>query len=496
MNDYIFLRNFMTIKNIFMSAMCSACIMISNQCIAKTDLENLPSYETWLEHASYLEKFWLHKDARGVPEGNFPTWRCNDGTLRNQSLCPYERDIGQMQHLTGIDFVRMNTRQTFAYGALFNITGNKEALRLHMAGVKFLLEKIKDKEGGYHVLLEKGEPLGWPKDAPFTDYRLARTSQDLSYVLMALSMNAYLTHDKKIIDELIEAQKYIYDTYYDKEKGIIRWCFSDTYFDKKEQVELVAMLDQLNAYLLLSWRLMPDTYKAEWGEIIRKTIKDMNKNFYSKKLNRFYGCTHDKSCFDTENGRHMDNGHRVKTFWMEYLAALALNDNNLANFAKKGMIQTLNGALTKNKNDWYGDDLQRGADWWVYAELDQSALTLALSNDYDMPDTLNQWVHDFTDKEYGEIKNFGLKTWFWRNGFHSTEHALIGTILSNAIRAKQCTDDKCRNNNTTTLHFAPVDSNDTNFTPYYYSGDITDVKRDGQTVSITFTNVDLPKAVK
>ena len=192
----------------------------------------------------------------------------------------------------------------------------------------------------------------------------------------------------------------------------------------------------------------------------------------------------------------MDNGHRVKTFWMEYLAALALNDNNLANFAKKGMIQTLNGALTKNKNDWYGDDLQRGADWWVYAELDQSALTLALSNDYDMPDTLNQWVHDFTDKEYGEIKNFGLKTWFWRNGFHSTEHALIGTILSNAIRAKQCTDDKCRNNNTTTLHFAPVDSNDTNFTPYYYSGDITDVKRDGQTVSITFTNVDLPKAVK
>ena len=308
MNVNFFENIIMTIKNIFMSAMCSACIILSNQCMAKTDLKNLPSYETWLEHASYLEKFWLHKDARGVPEGNFPTWRCNDGTLRNQSLCPYERDIGQMQHITGIDFVRMNTRQTFAYGALFNITGNKEALRLHMAGVKFLLEKIKDKEGGYHVLLEKGEPLAWPKDAPFTDYRLARTSQDLSYVLMALSMNAYLTHDKKIIDELREAQKYIYDTYYDKEKGIIRWCFSDTYFDKKEQVELVAMLDQLNAYLLLSYRLMPDTYKSEWGKIIRQTIKDMNKNFYTKKLNRFYGCTHDKSCFDTENGRHIDNG--------------------------------------------------------------------------------------------------------------------------------------------------------------------------------------------
>ena len=86
----------MTIKKLLMSSMCSALILLSNQCLAKTDLKNLPSYETWLEHASYLEKFWLHKDARGVPEGNFPTWRCDDGTLRNKKLCPYERDIGQM----------------------------------------------------------------------------------------------------------------------------------------------------------------------------------------------------------------------------------------------------------------------------------------------------------------------------------------------------------------------------------------------------------------
>ena len=380
----------------------------------------------------------------------------------------------------------------FGIGGAFNFKSGD------ISGTAARTQDDKMGQGGEYFAQPQGEEIEDNNDsAKYMDRSavLRATLNSLAMMNVANVINAQKIEAKKQ-KELIEAQKYIYDTYYDKEKGIIRWCFSDTYFDKKEQVELVAMLDQLNAYLLLSWRLMPDTYKAEWGEIIRKTIKDMNKNFYSKKLNRFYGCTHDKSCFDTENGRHMDNGHRVKTFWMEYLAALGLNDKKLAKFAKKGMIQTLNGALTKNKNDWYGDDLQRGADWWVYAELDQSALTLALSNDYDMPDTLNKWVNDFTDKEYGEIKNFGLKTWFWRNGFHSTEHALIGTILSNAIRAKQCKNDKCRNDNKTTLHFAPVDLKDTSFTPYYYSGDITDVKLDGQTVSITFTNVDLPKAVK
>ncbi|MGN0916336.1 MAG: hypothetical protein ACI4NE_08300 [Succinivibrio sp.] len=112
-----------------------------------------------------------------------------------------------------------------------------------------------------------------------------------------------------------------------------------------------------------------------------------------------------------------------------------------------------------------------------------------------MPDTLNQWVNNFTDKEYGEMKNWGLKTWFWRNGFHSTEHALIGTIVSNAIRAKNCSTDKCRKENETTLHFAPVDAEDTNFTPYYFSGDIAKVERDGDTTTVTFSNVDLPKKV-
>ena len=135
MNDYIFLRNFMTIKNIFMSAMCSACIMISNQCIAKTDLENLPSYETWLEHASYLEKFWLHKDARGVPEGNFPTWRCNDGTLRNhlvetdiQRKDRIDTLINELKQQENVSEDLKNTNPLAWVGAMNNIKNRAEEI--------------------------------------------------------------------------------------------------------------------------------------------------------------------------------------------------------------------------------------------------------------------------------------------------------------------------------------------------------------------------------
>ena len=94
---------------------------------AKQNLDYLPTYEQWQDHTHSLMKFWLHKDAKGVPEGNFPTWRCDDGTLRNQKHCKNEKNIEWIKNRTGYDYVRMQARQTFAYGALFNLTGDKEA---------------------------------------------------------------------------------------------------------------------------------------------------------------------------------------------------------------------------------------------------------------------------------------------------------------------------------------------------------------------------------
>ena len=466
-------------------ALClTSCFIFSQNTQAKTNLEVLPSYNQWVNHANTLGKYWLHEDAKGTPIGNFPTWRCNDGSLRNQKLCTGETTLHGLEQFYDKDFLRMQSRQTFAYGALFNLTGNEEYLRLHQAGVKFLLEKAKDPQGGFYMYFKNGQKLN---EKPLT-----RTTQDLSYALVGLAMNAYLTHDQKVIDTIISTQKYIYDTYYDKDKGLLRWVLEDTEYEKSSALELVAQLDQINAYLLLTWRLVPEAKLAEYSKVVLDTVKMINDNFYLKEQNRFYGCIDNDKCKNLLEGRHTDYGHTVKAFWMEYLAASMAGDKKLLHFAKQGIIDTLNKAKTKNLSSWFGSDNHDEASWWIYAELDQAALTLALTNDFDMVNTLYPWINDLTDFDNGELKA-DLKTHFWRNGFHSTEHALIGSILSNAIRFNQCQSQKCKALNQTTLYFAPVNPKDTNFTPYLYDSKVVEIKDYQSFIGVTFDKIDLPK---
>lgn len=396
-----------------------------------------------------------------------------------------------MLELSGIDFVRMQARQTFAYGVLFNLTGDEQALKLHKAGVDFLLKNARDPEGGFYSLMKQGKPLT-ADDHALPVKRLQRTSQDLSYALVGLAMNAYLTHDPEVIKVIMDSEKYIYDTYFDEKADLMRWCLEDSKSDKTTQKELVALLDQINAYMVLTLRLIPQDDKKAFVADLDKTVDSINNHFYNKDRNRFFGCIDNKSCFDLKKGRHLDNGHTVKAFWMEYLVACMTGNEKLKEFAKHGMLTTLQSAQTDEHTNWYGDLLKKDASWWEYAELDQSALTLALTGDYELQDTLRPWVNDYVDRQYGELNHFGLKTFFWRNGFHSTEHALIGTILSNAIRANACSDDKCRAENRVKLYFAPVNSDDTIFTPYLYSGKIVSVKDRENVKEVTFENIALP----
>lgn len=396
-----------------------------------------------------------------------------------------------MLELSGIDFVRMQARQTFAYGVLFNLTGDEQALKLHKAGVDFLLKNARDPEGGFYSLMKQGKPLT-ADDHALPVKRLQRTSQDLSYALVGLAMNAYLTHDPEVIKVIMDSEKYIYDTYFDEKADLMRWCLEDSKSDKTTQKELVALLDQINAYMVLTLRLIPQDDKKAFVADLDKTVDSINNHFYNKDRNRFFGCIDNKSCFDLKKGRHLDNGHTVKAFWMEYLVACMTGNEKLKEFAKHGMLTTLHSAQTDEHTNWYGDLLKKDASWWEYAELDQSALTLALTGDYELQDTLRPWVNDYVDRQYGELNHFGLKTFFWRNGFHSTEHALIGTILSNAIRANACSDDKCRAENRVKLYFAPVNSDDTIFTPYLYSGKIVSVKDRENVKEVTFENIALP----
>lgn len=101
--------------------------------------------------------------------------------------------------------MRMQARQTFAYGVLFNLTGDEQALKLHKAGVDFLLKNARDPEGGFYSLMKQGKPLT-ADDHALPVKRLQRTSQDLSYALVGLAMNAYLTHDPEVIKVIMDSE--------------------------------------------------------------------------------------------------------------------------------------------------------------------------------------------------------------------------------------------------------------------------------------------------
>lgn len=448
-------------------------------------IKDLPTEKDWIEHAHILEKYWMMPEAYGTPIGKFPTWRCNDGTLRNGKKCADELKDPEFLPYTKYDYVRMISRQTFGYGALFNLTGNAELLRLHLAGVEFLLDFARDPDGGFYGTFN-GNDTSYPK-------RLSRTPQDLAYALVGLAMNAYITNDPEVIKVIVDTQKYIYDTYYDKDKNMLKWVIEDSDEEKSNQEELVAQLDQLNAYMLLTWRVLPKKDQEHWTKAVKQTISMINDNFYDQKKNKFIGCLHDQECFNEHSGRHTDYGHSVKTFWMEHIAASILNDQKLLDFSNKGIKHILKQALAKNNSQWFGSIDKEEASWWIGAELNQSALSLALDKSYKMPNTLYPWLNDKVDKKYGEL-DYGLKTHLWRNAFHSTEHALVGYITTQGIRAADCKRSSgCLRDNEVDLYFAPSENlKEVIYTPYLYSGDVKKaefIDKEYGVIKVTFENI-------
>ncbi len=448
--------------------------------IAQQDLSNLPNYDQWLQQANDIKKYWVHPDALGNPLGLFPTWRSNDGTLRFEKADAATSAQENADDPKNFDFTRMISRQTFAYGALFNLTGDPKLLEYHKLGVKFLMEQALDPRGGFHSRF-------YHNGVAITNDQRQRTAQDLAYAMVGLAMNAYLTGNREIIDTVIKQQQYIYQNYYDPKLKLLKWTLEDSSQEKADQLELVAQLDQLNAYMILLWPQIPARQQKQWAKTIRLTIDAINQHFYNAPDNSFYGCIQDDSCRDPVQGKHLDYGHRVKTFWMEYLAALRLNDQQLIDFARQGMYQTLTQALQPTGKNWYQSSQQEDASWWVYAELDQSALTLALSQQFQIPNTFHILLTKYTDKKYGEWK-FGQKTHLWRSGFHSTEHTLIGTILSSALQG---------GTEPVRLYFAPADAQQMIYRPYLYKGDVDAVENlDKGITKVTFKNIGLPDPVK
>ncbi|MGL4206571.1 MAG: hypothetical protein ACRCRW_10700 [Aeromonadaceae bacterium] len=454
--------------------------------------------DRWLTHVQKdLAPFW-YKAAQGVKQGAFPTFLCNDATAPSQAeltanplpadLCP---ELAQAPEWIKAGFpyqwTRMVSRQTFAYGVIYHLTGDPKALELAKQGVYFLRTK---------ALLPNGDVIGKFHQGQAADKPEERTSQDLAYAQLGLAFYYYLTRDGEVLKDVERIHDYLFTHYLDKQSERLTWYPASR--KQGQQIELVSQLDQLNAYMVLLTPLLPAKEQDRWSKQMGWLASAIVRDFYYPQEQRFFGYIHDDSG-RAPDARHADFGHTIKSFWMLYLVAKQRHDVILQQFAEGGIYNILQRAYREDqlKNipqptpvdpehasdmvGWWGDtDTQNGSAWWEYAELDQAAATLGLNQakprSY-LYRTWPSWFSAFVDQQHGEVWGWiaspgEAKVHLWKNGYHSLEHALIG-YLSGQTFAHQ----------TATLYFATPIAPGKSQPVYYYQGDIVKAKAIGYSPS-------------
>jgi hypothetical protein len=393
---------------------------------------------------SLLIPFWLTEDALGDPVGDFPTYLCNDGSL---SDCP-ELDPENVASWALVqsdtlerDFLRIKSRQTYAYSVAYHMTGHEPYLEYAKAGVDFLLAN-----GEY----DTGSPVTFWQDGKPGPARLQRNTQDLAYSLVGLAMYYYLTREDRVLDALLKVKEHIFSEHYDQSTTyehtkMLMWVKEPFEADSPSSRSLVAQLDQLNAYMLLLTPLLPDRLRASFKQDVATVCRILRENFYDEDLNLFWGMLADKRVGVT----HLtDFGHTIKSFWMCYLVGKLVDDAELIRFTETNARRLLNVAFLENDGAWasaYADEsleLGRFKIAWVYAELDQMAATLSLED----PTLYSRYLektYDFWEKTFIDHEHKGLfmavdevgqpldsipKVNHWANGYHALEHALVGYL--------------------------------------------------------------------
>ncbi len=433
--------------------------------------------DVWLRHAREdLLPFWSTPAALGNPVGRFPTFRCNDGTAYVPTdPCPeLKTPPAWIKPEIGRDYLRMQGRQTYVYAAAFQLTGDKRWLDIAKAGAAYTLSQL-GPQGGYPSWIENGKQM--PDEA-------ARTSQDQSYAVAGLAMLFYVTREPELEKALIAQQHYVFWRFWDKDWGMLRWVAADGPAEEARRKELVAQLDQLNAYMLLVVPYLSEPARSQWRADIRRLADVILNNYYDAASGRFFGSL-DRPDSRLPGGRHNDFGHTIKSYWMLLLAARELGDAKLEAFAKEGGAKVLREAWDDRSRTWRSVWRPHGIDtwksWWIFAELDQMAATLALDGGDEakyLGSSWPFWLKFLVDRRNGEVWD-GVsqegrananspKIHHWKNGFHSWEHALVSYLAAQGLAGQPAT-----------LYFATGNSKSL-FRPYVLPGAVESVEeRDG-----------------
>lgn len=456
-----------------------------------------PSGDDWLNHVTQgLAPYWMMKSAQGIPVGNFPTFRCDDGTILDAQHPCSELNMGWISPDFNREYTRMKSRQTYAYGVLFHLTGDKQALELAKKGSYYLINYLQDKKnGGFVSYTQNSKPgLDWQQ----------RTSQDQAYALVGLAMYYYLTQDPKVEQVLIKQQAFIFDKYRLKDNRGLAWVLKDGDGYSTKQRELVAQLDQINGYLLLAAPLLPTAVEAKWKEDLRWLTQVLLEDYHSNEEQRFYGAVHHKAVM-MPNAKHNDFGHTIKAYWMTYLSGRLLDNSDWVQRGFKGMKHTLKQAQYQQnfdvvqhlfsdelKHQWQGSSIpawksreySNGSSSWEWAELDQAAMTVSLVDGsmkdtlkYTLPTFMDAWV----DHVYGGVglNPKSTKAFHWGNGYHQFEHALIGYLYAQQSDGKPAE-----------LYYARPENSAMPLNPYYFQADRAEkLSVDGLIKKVRFTRI-------
>lgn len=441
--------------------------------------------------------FWHQPAAWGEPWGNFPTVRCDNGALYDpEKPCPEiwnnvsVRNSWANQSLVGL------SRQTYTYGVLFHLTGDPTFMDLMRAGVAYIRTEMVDRENGGMRITKT------PDGAPDANYKL-RDPQQLAYGLLGMSFYYYLTRDREVLGDILAIKRFIWSRYYNESLDALQWTLDPVSSTQPaESRRLTAQLDQMNAYMIMLTPLLEEPERSEWLADLQRLTRIMVKHFYVEKENIYF--LRADTPADTDNARTgADFGHSIKALWMTRMTGLLAGDDELVRWAEAKGKALLERAYQPGCGCWAGGVKAGGAldlnkSWWVYAELDQFAASVALSDPAfaeHLPQTYNYWLERFVDKTYGEVwatidgethqpRPGTPKQYMWKNGYHSLEHALVAYITSQQLTGEPVT---------LYYNFRPGGEMES-VRPYYFRGRVEEVVRstdwrDGEIQKVVFRDV-------
>jgi uncharacterized protein (TIGR03437 family) len=441
--------------------------------IGQTDPTNLiPTGERWKTHLTEdLLPFWSMPAALGSPLGAFPAVRCEDGSLIDfANPCAIVNGNGYLSAKNR--YLVTQSRQTYGYGVAFHMTGDPRYLTYMKAGVDYIRREMIDPAGGMFLTInfetnEKGPA------------RATRNPQELGYGLLSLGMYYYLTRDAAVWADLVRIKNYIFANYYRPELGAMRWSLQANNTDRR----LVANLDQMNTYLVLTAPIAPAADQRDFFESLTTLSHSLIRHYYSPHDNMFFLSANTAADRDLTRSA-TDFGHSSKTLWMMRFVGQMTGDAGLAEFASQKGLQLFDQAFLAEDHSWaqgvkVGGALDKDKSWWIYNELDQYASTMGVDDRRALkylPQTTDYYFRNFVDKQQKEIWNgvtFGTnqpiksltKAWQWKNAYHSLEHALVGYIGAQLTRQLPVE-----------LHFAIQGSYSREaLKPYFYSAPVDTV---------------------